>query len=39
MGMSVEDDWFEAALLDLQITRLKYRAYSSEYQWQRFIRE
>ena len=25
--------------LDLQITKLKYRAYSSDYQWKKWIRE
>mgnify|MGYP003543338745 CR=1 FL=1 len=25
--------------LDLQITRLKYRGYSTDYQWQKWIRE
>lgn len=29
----------ENMTLDLEITRLKYNAYSSEYAWQKWIRE
>jgi len=29
----------ESAYLDLAITRLKYQAYSSEYAWQKWLRE
>lgn len=29
----------EAALIDLYATRAKYYAYSSEFQWQRWLRE
>lgn len=32
------DNWLDDMLLDLYITRLKYRAYSQEYQWKKFIR-
>lgn len=29
----------DAALLDLYICKLKYRAYSQEYQWRKWLRE
>ena len=33
------NNWIDEALLDLTITKLKYRAYSTDYAWQKWIRE
>ena len=39
MGNLEPLDWLDTALLDLTITRLKYKAYSSEYAWAKWVRE